>query len=83
MPSMDTGVVQKWVESRGFGFIKPNNGGEDLFVHANDITGENRSLEEGEEVEFEVAENRGKTTAINVTGPAGSLSYPLPCPITL
>ena len=83
MPSMDTGVVRKWIEERGFGFITPNNGGEDLFIHANDIGGGIRSLEEGEEVEFDVDHNDGRSRAVNVTGPAGSLSYPLPCPITL
>mmetsp|Transcript_9839 Transcript_9839/g.17380 ORF Transcript_9839/g.17380 Transcript_9839/m.17380 type:complete len:191 (-) Transcript_9839:992-1564(-) len=72
MPAMETGIVQKWIEYRGFGFIKPSSGGEDLFVHAREIQGENRSLSEGEEVEFNISQEQGRNMAVNVTGPGGA-----------
>jgi CspA family cold shock protein len=48
----------KWFDSRkGYGFIEPEDGSGDVFVHFTDIVGEGyRSLEEGERVRFEVAE---------------------------
>jgi len=63
----------KWFNSeKGFGFIAPNSGGEDLFVHQSAIYASGfRSLREGEEVEFKVVEERGKKKAIEVTGPGG------------
>ena len=63
----------KWFNSeKGFGFIAPASGGEDLFVHQSAIHAPGfRSLMEGEEVEFKVVEERGKMKAIDVTGPKG------------
>lgn len=63
----------KWFNSeKGFGFIAPATGGEDLFVHQSEISSPGfRSLMEGEEVEFKVAEERGKSKAVEVTGPKG------------
>uniref|UniRef100_A0A7S4B2V2 CSD domain-containing protein n=1 Tax=Chrysotila carterae TaxID=13221 RepID=A0A7S4B2V2_CHRCT len=63
----------KWFNSeKGFGFVAPKAGGEDLFVHQSAINAPGfRSLMEGEEVEFKVVEERGKQKAIEVTGPGG------------
>jgi len=63
----------KWFNSeKGFGFIAPASGGEDLFVHQSAISAPGfRSLMEGEEVEFKVVDERGKMKAIDVTGPKG------------
>jgi len=63
----------KWFNSeKGFGFVAPASGGEDLFVHQSAIHSQGfRSLMEGEEVEFKVVEERGKMKAIDVTGPGG------------
>ena len=63
----------KWFNSeKGFGFIAPAAGGDDLFVHQSAISAPGfRSLMEGEEVEFKVVEERGKMKAIDVTGPNG------------
>ena len=63
----------KWFNSqKGFGFITPASGGEDIFVHQSAINAPGfRSLMEGEEVEFKVVEERGMMRAIEVTGPNG------------
>jgi len=63
----------KWFNSeKGFGFIAPNDGEEDLFVHQSAIFSAGfRSLREGEYVEFKVVDERGKKKAIDVTGPSG------------
>jgi cold shock CspA family protein len=65
----------KWFNSeKGFGFIAPAAGGDDLFVHQSAIHSTGfRSLMEGEEVEFKVVEERGKMKAIEVTGPSGDV----------
>lgn len=63
----------KWFNSeKGFGFIAPASGGDDLFVHQSAINAAGfRSLMEGEEVEFKVVNESGKMKAIEVTGPKG------------
>lgn len=64
---METGKV-KWFDARkGYGFIAPDNGGKDVFVH---ISGLERSglsnLNENDVVEFERGQNRGKEVAQNI-----------------
>lgn len=69
-----TGKVKFFDVSKGFGFITPNAGGDDVFVHQTAIHSRGfRSLAEGEEVEYEMVEDdkRGKKCAANVTGPGG------------
>merc|ERR1712194_95827 len=64
----------KWFDvKKGFGFIVPENGSEDVFVHQTDIHSSGfRSLAEGEEVEFEIVEEGdGRRKAKGVTGPDG------------
>jgi CspA family cold shock protein len=54
------GKVKWFSNEKGYGFIENSEGGEDLFVHFSEISGEGfRTLEEGNEVVFEVAEGRG------------------------
>jgi cold shock protein len=62
------GMVKWFSEEKGYGFISPDDAGEDLFVHYSHIEGSGyRSLEEGEPVIYEVAprDTRG-AQAINV-----------------
>ncbi len=65
---MSTGTVKWFNSSKGFGFITPADGGEDLFVHHSSIkTGSYAGLVEGQQVEFEVGEGRKGPCATNVT----------------
>ncbi|HSC80776.1 MAG TPA: cold-shock protein [Chitinolyticbacter sp.] len=52
---MATGTVKWFNDSKGFGFITPDDGGQDLFAHFSEITGNGfKSLQENQRVEFEV-----------------------------
>ncbi len=65
---MAQGTVKWFSQEKGYGFIKPDDGGEDLFVHYSGIAGGGiRSLEEGEKVTFEVSEGRRGLQATNVS----------------
>ncbi|KAJ6819178.1 uncharacterized protein M6B38_403795 [Iris pallida] len=68
------GTVKWFSGAKGFGFITPDDGSEDLFVHQSSIKSEGfRSLSEGEAVEFVVSEgDDGRTKAVDVTGPDGA-----------
>jgi CspA family cold shock protein len=59
------GIVKRWVRSAGYGFIEPEEGGEDVLVHHSDIGGL-YELKEGQKVEFEVDRTRPRPRAINV-----------------
>ncbi len=57
MSEVTTGTVKWFNEAKGFGFITPSNGGEDLFAHYRAIEGGGfRTLKEGQQVQFEVKE---------------------------
>jgi CspA family cold shock protein len=56
---MAQGTVKWFNETKGFGFITPEDGGKDLFLHYSEIQGEGfKSLAEGQRVEFEAAEGK-------------------------
>ena len=67
------GTVKWFNPVKGFGFITPEEGGDDLFVHQSVIHAENfRSLADGETVEFKVeTDGEGRDKAVDVTGPDG------------
>lgn len=62
---MTKGTVKRWLAGKGYGFIAPEDGDGDVFVHISDIVG-GRSLTEGERVEFEVRTTYRGTRAVNV-----------------
>jgi len=59
------GTAKRWPEGRSFGFIKPDDGGDDVFVHNSQIQGAS-SLREGQRVEFDVERTDRGLRAINV-----------------
>ena len=64
---MAKGKVKWFDERKGFGFITPDDGSKDLFVHHTNIMGQGcRSLSEGQSVEYEVGEGRKGPQATNV-----------------
>jgi CspA family cold shock protein len=64
---MATGTVKWFNNDKGYGFITPEDGGKDLFVHHTGIAGEGfRSLPEGARVEFEATEGQKGPQATNV-----------------
>lgn len=64
---MARGTVKWFSEQKGYGFITPDDGGKDLFVHFSNIQGDGfRNLEDGQVVEFEAAEGRKGPEAQNV-----------------
>eukprot|EP00798_Chlamydomonas_sp_ICE-L_P006242 gene6242-2862_t len=69
-----TGTVKWFNATKGYGFVTPEGGGDELFVHQSNIRSSGfRSLREGEVVEFDVEPGTdGRSKAINVSGPEGS-----------
>ena len=64
---MATGTVKWFNPTKGYGFIQPDNGGRDVFVHISAVEKAGlSSLHEGAKVSFEVVENRGKDSAENL-----------------
>jgi len=65
---MPEGVVKFFNAQRGFGFIKPDDGGPDVFVHVSGLAPETPLLDENMRVVFELGTDRksGKTKAANV-----------------
>ena len=58
----------KWLnKTKGYGFIEPEEGDTDVFVHISAVKNSGmEDLEEGQELEFEIVENNGKTSAENL-----------------
>jgi cold shock CspA family protein len=76
-----TGVAVRWDVLKGWGFVKPDSGGPDVFAHRNALhAGEFKSLKQGEHVEFRLAYTDGRPQAIEITGPDGAqvIGHPPP-----
>ncbi len=64
---MATGTVKWFNPDKGFGFIVPDDGGKDVFVHISAVEAAGmRTLDEGQKLEYELQENRGKEAAGNL-----------------
>ena len=62
------GTVKWFSQEKGYGFIRPDDGSEDVFVHHTGIAGEGfKTLEEGDKVTYEVTEGRKGLQAANVS----------------
>ena len=65
---MATGTVKWFSDEKGYGFITPEDGGKDLFVHHTGIDGDGyKSLDEGQKVNFETTQSDKGPKAVNVT----------------
>jgi CspA family cold shock protein len=62
-----TGKIKWFNDAKGFGFVTPDDGSKDVFVHFSSIQGEGfKSLAEGDKIEFEVQESEKGPKAANV-----------------
>ena len=65
---MPTGTVKWFNDDKGYGFIAPEDGSKDVFVHHTAINAQGfKSLREGQKVEFEVVDGQKGPAAANVT----------------
>ena len=64
---MSTGTVKWFNAQKGFGFIQPNDGSKDVFVHISAVERAGMTLKEGQKVSFDVERGQqGKTSAVNL-----------------
>lgn len=61
------GTIKFFNSQKGFGFITPDNGGKELFVHTSNIKGDAKNLREGQKVEYVEAPGRKGPEATEVT----------------
>lgn len=62
-----TGTVKWYNSQKRFGFIVPDEGGKDIFVHATALEEVGiHTLDEGQRVQYDLADNRGRMTAVNI-----------------
>lgn len=64
---MANGTVKWFNATKGFGFIQPEQGGNDIFVHISAVEKANlRTLNENDRVSYDVAVEKGKSSAVNL-----------------
>lgn len=64
---MATGTVKWFNTQKGFGFIKPDDGGTDVFVHASAVEAAGlQGLKDGQKISYDITTERGKESATNL-----------------
>ena len=64
---MSNGTVKWFNSTKGYGFIQPEEGGKDVFVHVSAVERAGlRGLNEGQRVSYELQNERGRTAAVNL-----------------
>ena len=64
---MPIGTVKFFNDSKGYGFVSPEDGGSDAFVHISAVERAGmRTLQKAQRISYELEENRGKTSAVNI-----------------
>lgn len=63
---MPTGTVKWFNDQKGFGFIVPDEGGRDLFVHRTNVETDTKTLQDNERVQYEAGEGRKGPEAVRV-----------------
>lgn len=66
---MNTGTVKWFNATKGFGFISNDDGGDDVFVHISALPADNKNLDDGQKVSFDIEKDpkNGKSCAANIT----------------
>ena len=64
---MASGTVKWFNAQKGFGFIQPDSGGKDVFVHISAVERAGlQGLHEGQKIRYDIEDNRGKSAAVNL-----------------
>lgn len=64
---MTVGIVKWFNQTKGYGFLQPENGSKDVFVHVSELEAAGiNNLYENDKIEFEIANAKGKSSAVNL-----------------